>query len=136
MMRLHFAAVLLASAASHGTAQNRFEPETNMACVERLPMPVYPALARQARIEGTVTATVLLSARASVEKITTDFLSKTPKITGDLIQSVEDSIRQAAFRAWCGDKTIVLIFDFKIAGQESFGFPNKFWIVAEPGKQK
>jgi hypothetical protein len=135
-MRPHLAVVLLFAGVSHGTAQNRFEPETNMACVERLPIPVYSAPARQARIEGTVTATVLLSPRAAVEKITTDFLSKTPKVTGSLIQAVEDAIRAAAFHTWCGDKTVVLIFDFKIAGQESFGYPNKFWIVADSGKQK
>ena len=143
-MRHRLAVVLLIAGAVHGTAQNRFEPETNMACVERLPVPAYSPLAIQARIEGTVTASVLLSPHASVEKITTDFMSKTPKITGSLIQSVEDAIRGAAFHTYCGDKTIVLIFDFKIAGQpadnpkqsDSFGYPNKFWIVTEPGKQK
>jgi len=136
-MRPHLAVFLLIAGGSPGTAQNRFEPETNIACVERLPMPAYSAQARQARIEGTVTATVLLSPRALIEKITTDFASKTPKITGSLIQSVEDAIREAAFHTYCGDKTITLIFDFKIAGQPAaYGYPNKFWIVAEPVRQK
>ena len=81
-------------------------------------------------------ASVLLSPRALVEKITTDLTSKTPKVTGTLIQSVEEDRFP--------DKTIVLIFEFKIAGQpaenpkqsDSFGYPNKFWIVTEPGKEK
>src|SRR5438105_597593 len=121
-----------------GAAQNPFEPESNIACVERLPMPAYPVVARQGRIEGTVAASVLLSPHASVEKITTDFASKTSGVTGVLIRSVEDAIRAAAFRANCANKTIVLIFDFQIAGQPSdnskrsdaYGYPNRFWIVA------
>jgi hypothetical protein len=143
-MRLYVGVLLLISGLNVGTAQNPFEPESNIACVERLPMPAYPSIARQGRIEGTVAATVLMSPRASVEKVTTDFTSKTSSVTGVLIRSVEDAIRSAAFRANCADKTIVLIFDFKITGQpsdspkrsDSYGYPNRFWIVTEPGKQK
>ena len=81
---------------------------------------------------------------ASVEKITTDFTSKTSSVTGILIRAVEDAIRTGAFRANCANKTIVLVFDFKIARQpsdnpkrlDSYGYPNRFWIVTEPGKQR
>ena len=136
--------LLLISGLKVGTAQNPFEPESNIACVERLPMPAYPAVTRQGRIEGTVAASVLLSPHASVEKITTDFASKTSSTTGILIRSVEDAIRAAAFRANCANKTIVLIFDFQIAGQpsdspkrsDSYGYPNRFWIVGEPVKPR
>jgi len=112
--------------------------------VERLPIPAYPVAARQDRIEGTVAASVLLSPRASVEKITTDFTSKTSSVRGMLIRTVEDAIRAGAFRANCANKTIVLIFDFQIAGQpsdspkrsDSYGYPNRFWIVGEPVKPR
>lgn len=137
-------AMLLAVGLQAGAAQNPFEPESNMACVERLPMPVYAPLAQQTRLEGTITASVMLSPRATVEKITTDFAAKTSKVTGALIRSVEDAVRGANFRANCGGKTVVLIFEFKIAGEPSdkpkqsdaFGYPNKFWIVVEPRKTK
>ena len=134
-MRLSVGVLLLICGLKVGTAQNPFEPESNIACVDRLPMPAYPAAARQGRIEGTVAASVLLSPHASVEKITTDFASKTSSATGILIRSVEDAIRAAAFRANCANKTIVLVFDFQIAGlkrSDSYGYPNRFWIVAEP----
>src|SRR6476660_3775302 len=79
------------------TAQNPFEPETNMACVDRLPAPEYSSAARQARVEGTVLVAVRLSQEASVEEITTEFASKTPKVSGMLIQAVEKAIRDASF---------------------------------------
>ncbi len=125
-----------------GMAQNPFEPDFNIACVERIPMPAYPMLARQMQIEGTITATVILSPQASVQLITTEFASKTPKVTGSLIQTVEDTIRGAVFRVACGGKTVSLIFDFKISGvaadnpkqSVAYGYPNKFWVVTEPGR--
>jgi hypothetical protein len=137
-------AILLAAGVKAGAAQNPFEPEPNIACVERLPMPMYAALAQQTRLEGTITTSVMLSPRATVEKVTTDFAAKSSKVTGALIRSVEDAVRGAAFRPNCGGKTVVLIFEFKIAGEpsdhpkqtDSFGYPNKFWIVVEPGKTK
>src|SRR5712671_5636610 len=125
-----------------GMAQNPFEPDFNIACVERILMPAYPILARQMQIEGTITASVVLSPQASVQLITTEFASKTPKVTGSLIRTVEDAIRGAVFRVACGGKTVSLIFDFKISGvpaespkqSAAFGYPNKFWVVTEPGK--
>ena|SRR5258706_3987601 len=136
--------VLLIAGLNVGWAQNPFEPESNIACVERLPMPAYSPLARQARIEGTVTASVLLSPQAAVELITTDYESRKSSVTGALIHSVQDAIREAAFHRNCAGKTIVLVFDFKIAGpssdnpkqSDSFGYPNKFWIVTEPERSK
>ena len=125
-----------------GMAQNRFEPDTNISCVERLQPPQYPVLAVQSRIEGTVGASVLLTPQGSIHEVKTEFISKTPTVTGALIQSVEQAVRGATFRQYCGGKTVTLVFDFKISGQPSenpkqsvaFGYPNKFWIVTEPGK--
>jgi len=52
------------------------QTETNIACVERLEIPSYPALAKQARIAGAVTATVLLTNDASVGKISSEWTSQ------------------------------------------------------------
>jgi hypothetical protein len=48
--------------------------------------------------------------------------------------AVEKAIQEASFRSDCTGKTVVLIFDFKAAGQQSvsYGYPNKFWIVTAP----
>ena len=141
-MRYCVAALLLAMLEPHtGTAQNPFEPETNIGCVERLQLPAYPALARQAQVEATITASVLLSPKPTVrQQVITQFKSKTQRAAAILMPAVEKAIQEAAFRADCTGKTVVLIFDFKVAGQPSgnpgqsvsFGYPNKFWIVAEP----
>jgi len=136
---LALAVLVLNGGLNIGNAQNPFEPETNVACIERLQMPVYSSLSGS---EGTVTASIVLSPRASVEEIRTQLASKTEKVVGILIHSVEQAVREGTFRSSCGGKTITLVFDFKIAGQPSgspkqsvsFGYPNKFSIVTEPGK--
>jgi hypothetical protein len=143
-MRRYFAIVLMAFSfgLKSGVTQNPFEPDTHIACVERLLTPVYSAVARQVKAEGTITASVVLSPSASVQEISTDFKSKTRRAIGLLIPLVEKSIVEAAFRSTCGGETVVLIFDFKIVGHPSespkqsvsFGYPNKFWIVTEPVK--
>jgi len=143
-MRYYFAIALLlfTIGGSSTRAQNPFEPDTYISCVERIQPPAYPLLAIQSRSEGTVAASVVVSPRGLLEELRTDFTSKTPKVTGALIQAVEASVRGATYRYSCGGKTVTLLFDFKIDGTPSenpkqtvaFGYPNKFWIVTEPGK--
>ena len=135
-MRYCVAALLLTMLKPHsGTAQNPFEPETNIGCVERLQIPAYPAVARQAQLEATITASVLLSPKPTVQQqITTQFKSKTQRAAALLMPVVEKAIQETSFRSDCTGKTVVLIFDFKVAGQQSvsYGYPNKFWIVTAP----
>src|SRR6266404_1991063 len=97
-MRRFIALPLVLAGWNAAMAQNPFEPDFNIACVERIPLPAYPILARQMQVEGTITASVVLSPQASVQLITTEFASKTPKVTGSLIRTVEDTIRGAVFR--------------------------------------
>ena len=138
-MRYCVAAVLVMPGIA--AAQNPFEPETNIGCIERLQMPAYPPLAKQAQLEATITASVLLSPKPTVrQQVTTQFKSKTQTAAAILMPTVEKAIQEASFRSDCTGKTVVLIFDFKIAGPASsnpkqsvsFGYPNKFWIVTEP----
>lgn len=122
-------------------AQNPFEPDTHIGCVERIPMPAYSVAAIKAHAEGTVTASVVLSPRSSIELVTTQVKSKTPKLTGLLIELAEKSITAASFRDTCAGETVALVFEFKINGKPSenakqstaYGYPNKFWIVAGTG---
>jgi len=64
-MRL-LATLILAGTASLWTAFAQ-DTESNMSCVGRLQMPVYPPLANQARISGQVTATVVVASDGSVQ---------------------------------------------------------------------
>jgi hypothetical protein len=139
-MRYYLALTLLVGVLNPASAQNPFEPDSHIACVERLPVPTYPVEAIQTQTEGIITAKVVLSPQASVQLVTTEFRTKTQKTISLLIRAVEDAIREAAFRSTCAGETVALVFDFKLAGQRSdvpkqsasFGYPNKFWIVSEP----
>jgi hypothetical protein len=114
-------------------AQTNQEADSNMSCVERLQMPVYPGLAEQARISGSVTATVLVASDGSPQT----------KAAGHtlLAPAVEKAIRASVFLKTCGGKSVRLVFNFvlgenldpdKLPQRTSFGYPNQFWISVPP----
>lgn len=109
-------------------AQSNQENETNMSCVERLQMPVYPPLAAMARVEGRATATVVVASDSSVQS----------EVVGHALlrEAVEKAIRTSAFRKTCDGKSVKLIFNFGLdsdpAKKVSFGYPNQFWISVLP----
>jgi hypothetical protein len=115
------------------------QAESNMGCVERLEIPFYPPLATQARIEGTITASVVLSSEGVVQEIRTGVESKDGQAKKLFGLPVEQVIRQARFRSGCSGKTIRLVFHFNLTSISpsdprasiSFGYPNTFWIVSE-----
>jgi hypothetical protein len=112
---------------------------SNAYCVERLDIPAYPLLAMQARITGTVTATVHLSARAAAQDVMAVSSPKIGRAKAILTEPVEAVIREARFRPACGGKIVTLIFRFELIGETEnrpsqrllFGYPNRFWIVDE-----
>jgi hypothetical protein len=114
-------------------AQSDQDADANMSCVERLEMPVYPPLARQARIGGTITATVAVDATGSIQAT----LSRGAHQL--LSPAVEKSLRASKFRKACSGKSVTLVFNF-VAGDDfdpdglrqrvSFGYPNQFSIWA------
>ncbi len=114
-------------------AQSNQAEDSNMSCVERLQMPVYPRLAEQARISGSVTATVVVAPDGSLQT----------KAAGHpiLAPAVEKAIRASAFRTYCAGKSVRLVFDFvlgeeldpdKLPQRVSFSYPNQFWISVPP----
>ena len=125
-------------------AQNLAESiPTNVDCVQRLEMPGYHRLAIAARIQGTITTSVLLSPTASPQEITTDRQGTIEAVTNGLkilVPSIEQAIKKSTFRAECGGKTVRLVFQFQIKGafrdnpteSFAFGFPNEFWITTPP----
>ena len=112
--------------------------DSNIVCVERLAMPIYPKVLGQARLGGaTVIATVLLDADGHVQSIVSD-----PRPKSQLfVPAVEEALRVSAFSANCGSKSVKLIFDFVLGERSdrsilsqtvSFGYPNRFWIETSP----
>ena len=115
--------------------------ETNASCIERLQMPVYPPLARQARLSGTYTVSVLLGPDASVQGISSEMESPiSPSRKSIFVPALEKSIRASSFLKGCSGKTVKLVFQFVLGegkpsnfGQDvSFGYANYFWISVPP----
>src|SRR5258705_3875370 len=101
-------------------AQDVAEPaSTNLDCVQRLEMPGYLRLAIAARIQGTITTSVLLSPTGSPQEITTRQEGMSEAVTNGLnmlVPSIEQAVKKSAFRSECGGKTVRLIFRFEIEG--------------------
>ena len=112
------------------------QTDTNMACVERLEIPTYPPLAKQARIAGVLTASVRVGADGSIGNISSQFVPESTKSVM-FASAVEESLRASMFAKSCAGKQVRLVFNFVIAEpgastqvNSSFGYPNQFWIVA------
>jgi len=111
--------------------------ESNIGCVERLELPQYPPLGKQARIWGTVATTVQLGADGSIEKIA---FEPTGTKNHVLQAGVEESLRKASLAKNCAGKQITFVFNFELRAEGypqttfSFGFPNQFWIIAPETK--
>jgi hypothetical protein len=115
--------------------------DTNASCIEKLQMPVYPVLAKQARLWGTFTVSVTLDPDASVQTVSSEMESNVrPSRKAIFVPALEKSIRESSFAHGCGGKTVTLVFQFVLGtgaptdhGQDvSFGFPNRFWISTPP----
>jgi hypothetical protein len=114
-------------------AQTNQDADSNMACVDRLEMPVYPPLANAARITGSVTATVVVASDGSLQTQAVGHKLLAP--------AVEKAIRASTFLVTCGGKSVRLVFNFvlaenlapdKLSQRVSFGYPNQFWISVPP----
>lgn len=133
-------AVLIARSA-YAQADNPAQPQPdyNMACLERLEIPRYPPLATQARLEGTITASVLISPEGLAKQVDTQAESRLATAKSIFGSPVWKVISEATFRSECAGKTVVVVFHFNLAGVSqsnpkqtfSFGYPNVFWIVSE-----
>ena len=101
------------------------ETETNMSCVERLQMPLYPRLAQHAGISGQVTVRVSISTDSAV-----NMESDGPHM---LVPYVERALRASTFRKTCGGKVVQLVFNFDFDEDPykavSFRYPNEFFIT-------
>jgi outer membrane biosynthesis protein TonB len=120
-------------------AQSGAEKESNMYCVERLQMPVYPPIADAARISGTLKATVTLDSDGSLRQpIVTDMGTASASAKRFFPPAVDEALRRSSFHKDCGGKSVTLVFTF-VLGEDldpnhlrqtvSYGYPNRFWIT-------
>jgi hypothetical protein len=118
-------------------AQSSQDTESNMSCVERLQMPVYPPLAAAARIRGSVIATAVISTGGSAQIA----IAISPGAHSLLTPAVEKALRASQFRKSCAGKSVTLVFNF-VLGEEldpdglpqrvSYSYPNQFSISVPP----
>ena len=113
------AAIAMALAVIPGIATAQ-QPDSrgsrNLSCVDRIKVPAYPVLAQQARISGTVTATVVLSSTAHPERVDINVTTNVTHAKGVLMSPVEAAIGEARFNSACGGRTVELVFVFEING--------------------
>ena len=136
---LGFAIMVLSSAAF---AQSGSQTESNMYCVERMQMPVYPKLADAARVSGTSKATVTLDSDGSVRQpIITDMGNASTTAKRLFPPVVQEALRRSRFRKNCGGKSVRFVFIFELSEELdpnhlpqtiSYGYPNRFWISVPP----
>lgn len=117
------------------------EGPSNIECLERLEIPDYPPLPRQARIQAIQTVNVLLSHRGTAEAVESSLqdnsrlLDLTKK---EFTEGAEKALKNSRFSKTCGGKTITLVFHYEIRDDPNrsslfaFGPPNHFWIRAGP----
>jgi len=106
-------------------------------CIQRLQIPSYPPAARNAGVEGTVTASLLLTLVGSVDTLATEVHSSYADARRYFAPAVEAAVRGALFQRACGMQTVSLTFHFQLnrdrvsssprQGLPS-GTPNQFWI--------
>jgi hypothetical protein len=114
--------------------------ETNVACAQRVQIPSYPLLARQARLAGTLSVKVKLGANASVDEVSAQWHLNNDNAKAVLLAPIENALRKSQFRRDCAGKIVTLEYEFRISGDPNdrqtqeveYGYPNHFWITTRP----
>lgn len=106
-------------------------------CLERLEVPNYPPLPRQARIQGTLTVRVQLSDQGTVKSVESAFKGISGRTNALFEADAEKAMRDSRFSKACTNRRVTLIFHFEFRETEgplfAFGPPNEFWVRATPG---
>jgi hypothetical protein len=129
------AIILLLLTAEVAFAQDS-DNSANLACIGRLEIPKYPALADSARVTATVTTSLRLESNGSVGTITSDVSNKISKaVESAFVKTVDESLHSSKFLAACGGRMMTFIFQFSLGDQIgtqrfSFSYPNRFTVLA------
>jgi hypothetical protein len=117
-------------------AQPASESGGGVSCIQRLIVPNYPALARQARIAADVTVSVVIGHDSASHQVTTQV--EKPRFRELFSERVEKAVRSSTFNHQCEGKTIELVFRFELGNEMpvegstqtvSFSYPNRFTIT-------
>ena len=124
------AIILLLLTAEVAFAQDS-DNSANLACIGRLEIPKYPALADSARVTATVTTSLRLESNGSVGTI--NKISKA--VESAFVKTVDESLHSSKFLAACGGRMMTFIFQFSLGDQIgtqrfSFSYPNRFTVLA------
>lgn len=141
-VRVRVLLILLLSWLSFARAQSA-EQASNIECIQRLEMPLYPELMRQGRFHGTQVIKVLVSGDGLARLIDSSFRGAPVITEKEFASAAERAVRESHFKA-CAGKTVTLIFHYELGdpdtGNSPYAFspPNHFWIragsvVANPG---
>jgi len=110
--------------------------QVGIGCFERLELPNYPALPRQARVQGTLKVRIDLSDGGTIESIVSTFEGSSGRTNTLFDADTEKAIRKSRFTKGCPVREITLIlhFEFRDAEGSLFAFraPNEFWIRTAP----
>lgn len=107
---------------------------SNIECLERLEVPEYPPLARQARIQAIQTVKVLLSDQGTVQAIEHSWQGTAVNVERLFKGGAEKALKDSRFSKTCGGKTVTLVFHYEVREDDkkkslfAFGTPNQFWI--------
>ena len=114
------------------------ESPSNIECLERLEIPDYPPLARQARVQNIQTVKVLLNDHATIQSIEQGLQGKLVSFDRLFKEGAEKALKNSQFSKTCGGKTIMLVFHYEIRDDPNrsslfaFGPANHFWIRYGP----
>jgi hypothetical protein len=120
-------------------AQPRTESRGDIACIQRLVVPDYPALARQARVAAVVTVSVVIGHDSASHQITTQVDSPHGTLSRLFSERAEKAVRSSTFNHQCMGEAIELIFSFEVGNDMpsegstqtiSFSYPNRFTITS------
>jgi hypothetical protein len=131
---------MCAQAISGQSPEREASDNSNWACIEKLKLPVYPLLARQARLAGTLTVFVDIGADGTVERIGARSKLNNDRAQGVMFSPVEKTIRSSVFKRECTGKRVTIEYEFSINGDASdrdqqdvaFGSPNRIFISTRP----
>jgi hypothetical protein len=113
------------------------ESRSNIECLQRLEIPEYPALPRQAQIQVIQTIKVILSDQATVQDIESSLQGRAI-LEKNFKDGAENALKNSQFSKTCGGKTITLVFHYELRDDPkrsslfAFGPPNHFWIRYGP----
>jgi hypothetical protein len=118
-------------------AQTESAAKSNIDCIERLEIPEYPQLPRQARIQGVQTVLIVLSDRASVLRVESEFRTEAGRTNTLFNAAAESAIKHSLFHRKCAGKRVALVFHYELSEMASsnpfaFEYPNHFWIRTGP----